>query len=113
VAGVAAGVLAQVILVVALGAVPLAGWLDARGDRPLPLARRVDARLHALGDLALLRRLRKDRRAVLRADVVALAIERGRVVELEEPVLEQLLIAQHRWVEGHADRLGVPRLAVV
>ena len=57
--------------------------------------------------------LRKDRGAVLGPDVVALAVERGRVVQLEEPVLEQVLVAQHRRVERHPDRLGVTRLAVV
>ena len=58
-------------------------------------------------------RLREDRRAVLRADVVALTVERGRVVQLEEPLLEQVFVAEHRRVERHADRLGVTRLAVV
>src|SRR4051812_48929537 len=81
-AGVSTWILAQVVLVVALGTVPLGGRLDARGDRPLPLPARVYSRYHALRRALLLRRLRKDRGPVLRPDVVALAVQRGRVVQL-------------------------------
>src|SRR4051812_2587333 len=82
VTGVTARVLAQIVLMVRLGAVPGARWLDARRDGPLPLARRIDARLHALRGRPLFGALRKDRRAVLRSDVVALAIERRGIVQL-------------------------------
>ena len=50
---------------------------------------------------------RVDRRAVLRADVVALTHALRRVVVLPEH-LEQVLVADHRRVEDHEDRLGVP-----
>src|SRR4051812_41287009 len=83
VAGVAARVALQVVLVLALGAVPRRRRLDGRRDRPRPRARRVHPRDHALGDRALLGRLREDRRAVLRPDVVPLAVARRRVVQLE------------------------------
>src|SRR5436190_20423447 len=111
--GVAAWILAQVVLVVGLGAVPGGGGLDGCRDRAAPLARGADARDDATCGLLLLGRLRKDRRAVLGADVVPLAVERGRIVQAEEPVLEQILVAQYRWVEGDAHRLGVAGLAVV
>src|SRR5688572_6139028 len=87
VAGVAAGILLEVVLVIFLGTVPRAGWLDGGGDRTRPLARRADARDDPLGRGLLLRGLRKDGRPVLRAHVVALAVERGRIVQPEEPVL--------------------------
>src|SRR5689334_15451928 len=63
-AGVTARILAQIILVVRLRAVPGGGRLDGGGDRARPLARPIHARAHALGDLLLLGRLREDRRAI-------------------------------------------------
>src|SRR5215207_2627967 len=87
-AGVPAGMLAQVVLVILLGAVPGRGGLDARGDRPVPAPRRADARDDAFRDCSLLLRLREDCRAVLRPHVVALAVERRGVVQAEEPALE-------------------------
>src|SRR5207247_6424820 len=113
VARVRSGVFSQVVLVVLLGAVPGGGRLYGRRERPLPLPGRLDARLHALGRDLLLWRLGKNRGPILRPHVVALAVERGRVVQLEEPFLQQIFVAEHRGIERHADRLGVPRLAVL
>src|SRR5262245_34633818 len=113
VAGVAAGVPDQVVLVVVLGAVPGRRGDDLGDDRLLPLAGLVDARLHRLGRLLLLLGGVEDRRPVLRPDVVALPLERGRVVHPEEPLLQQVLVAQLPAVEDHLHRLGVPGLAVV
>mgnify|MGYP006951239953 CR=1 FL=1 len=87
--GVAAGMLAQVVLVIGFGAVPGRGGLDRCGDGPPPLTGRVDSGLHRLGDPLLLGGLRKDRRAILGSHVVALAVERGRVVQPEEPLLSR------------------------
>src|SRR5688572_17865785 len=112
-AGVPAGMLAQVVLVVILGTVPGGCGLDTRGDWPLPTPRRADTRDDAFRDGPLLFGLREDRRAVLRPRIVALAVERRGIVQAEEPALEQLLEAEHRRVEGHADRLGVAGFAVV
>src|SRR6516225_10809661 len=91
-----ARMLLQIILVIPLGAVPRGRGLDRRRDRPLPGSGRRDARDHALRRRLLLGALREDRRAVLRADVVALAVERGGIVQLEEPFLEEILVAEHR-----------------
>ena len=73
----------------------------------LPLARLVDPGLHRLGDLPLLGGGHEDRRAVLRADVVPLAVARGRVVHAEEPLLEQVGVRQLLRIEHDAHRLGV------
>jgi hypothetical protein len=43
--------------------------------------------------------LRKDGRSVLRPDIVALAIAGGRVVQPEEPPLEQILVAEDGRIE--------------
>src|SRR5215470_1277487 len=48
----------------------------------------------------------EDRRAVLAAEIEALAVASGRVVDLPER-LEQFRVADLRWVEPHLDRLGV------
>src|SRR3982751_3429784 len=82
VTAVAARVLAQVILVVVLRAVPSRNGLDARGDRPGPGPGRLYARAHDLGSRLLLRALRKDRRTILGPCVVALTIESRRIVQL-------------------------------
>jgi hypothetical protein len=34
-------------------------------------------------------------------------------VQAEEPAFEEFLEGEYRWVEGHADGLGVPGFAVV
>src|SRR5690349_4132864 len=74
VAGVPAGVLLQLLLVVVLRIPELAGGDDLGHDLPLPLARALDLGLHLLGDLPLLVVVVEDRRAILRADVVVLAV---------------------------------------
>src|ERR1700733_13347564 len=48
----------------------------------------------------------EDRRAVLAAEIEALAVAGGRIVDLPER-LEQLLVADLARVEPHLDRLGV------
>lgn len=52
-----------------------------------------------LGRRLLLGRLWENRRAILCPDVVPLAVECRRVVQLEEPFLEQILVADYEWVE--------------
>ena len=105
--------LAKVVLVIILSAVPRRGWLDARSDWTFPTSRRVDTRDDTFRDLPLLLSLRKYRRAVLRSDVVALAVERRRIMKPEEPALQQFLETENRRVESHADRFRVSGLAVV
>src|SRR4051794_22187064 len=101
--------LVQVLLVVVLGVVELAERDDLGADlavagRAQPLLEQVAAGLR--GRL-LLRALGVDRRAVLGADVVALAHALGRVVLLPE-LLEQALVGDDGRVEHHQHDLGVP-----
>src|SRR5207248_10870102 len=93
VAGVAAGVLLQVLLVVILGGPEGAGGDDLGDDLALPFAGAGDLVLDAFGGLSLLVVVVEDRGAVLRADVVTLAVEGRRVVHAEG-VAEELLVAQ-------------------
>ncbi len=81
---------------ISLGVVPGRGRLDRRRDRTLPAPRCVDARDDRRRRRFLLRRLREDCRAILRPDVVPLAIERRGIVQPEEPALEQFLVGEAR-----------------
>jgi hypothetical protein len=99
--------------VVFLGAGEGAGVRDLGDHRMLPLAGLVDPVLDLLGDLALLGRGDEDGRAVLGADVVALAVQGGGVVHAEEPLLQQVGVGQPARVEQDLHRLGVPGVAVV
>ena len=107
VAGVTSGLLAQIVLMVVLGTVPGRGWLDCRGDGPTPPPGAIHASLHSLGCFLLLSRLGKNGGAVLRSLVVALTIERRWIVQLEEPLLEQVFIADYGRVERDPYCLGV------
>src|SRR5687767_15486464 len=110
---VSTGIVAQIILVIRLGGVPLRCRFDGGRNSAFPTSRRVDARSHTLRSGFLLWCLGEDRRAILRTDVVPLPVERGRVVQLEEPPLEQLLVAEYCRVEHHTNSFSVPRFAIV
>src|SRR4029453_4657426 len=81
-------------------------------DRSWPKTRRLDIGDGVLGDPALLLVRVEDRRAIARPDVVSLAVQRRRVVDLEEE-LEQLPVGDPLRVEDDLDRFGVrPVIAV-
>ena len=106
---VAVRVLAQVVLVVVLGCVEAVEGLDLRDDglgvaRLLAAQRRLDG-----GQVGLV--LPVDAAAVLRARVVALAVQARGVHDLEEAV-EQHVGGQDAPVVGHGHRLGVARVPV-
>jgi hypothetical protein len=81
---------------------------DLRG----PAARGVDVGDRLLGDAALLLIETEDCRAIARPDVVALTVQRGRVVDLEEE-LEQLAVRGLLGIEDDLDRLRVPVMFAV
>jgi len=84
VTGVAAGVLLQIVLMVPFCRIE-SGSRNNLGDHlGRPLTRAIHLGLHALRYPALFVAVVEDRRAVLRASVVALAIGRGRVVQSKE-----------------------------
>jgi hypothetical protein len=91
VAGVAVRVAQQVVLVLRLGLPERTGRGDLGDDLARPQPGRLDVGDGGLGDPALVLIEVEDRRAVARADVVALAVRCRRVVDLEEE-LEQLAV---------------------
>jgi hypothetical protein len=110
---ISAGVLRQVLLVIALGVVEgrQAGQRrDVRGDPPVSrrgqaLAIRFGRRAHEIG---LLRAEGENRRTVLGAAVVALTHALGRIVVLPE-VPEDARVVDHRGIEYDEHGFGMSR----
>src|SRR5215471_21861477 len=104
--GCAGGVatLFEVALVVLLGPVERRCGSDLRDD--LPLARLLLGIARYDRGFLLASVMVEDRRAVLAAEIEALAVAGGRIVDPPER-LEQLLVADLGRVEPHLDRLGV------
>src|ERR1043165_6455674 len=93
----------QVILVIPLGRPESRAVDDLRRDRARPLLlRALDGLLRRL---ALLLVMDEDRRAVLRADVVALPVRRRRVVQAEEEI-EDVVVRDLRRIEHDLAALG-------
>src|ERR1700730_16073901 len=91
-AGVSAGIALQVVLVLGLRLPEGAGRGNFGHDLARPQAGGVDIGDGILGDPLLLGRRIEYRRAIARSDVVALAVQRRRIVNLEEE-LQQLAVA--------------------
>ncbi len=112
-AGVAARVFDEVLLMVAFCGIPDGGGGDLGDHRASPLAGGVDSGFDSLGRLFLSFVEGEDGGAVLAAYVITLTVQRGGVVHAEEPLLEQLFERQDLGIEDDFDRLGMARLAVV
>src|SRR5215831_20246896 len=95
----------EVALVVLLGPVERGCGGDLRDD--LPLARLLLGIARCDRGFLLARVMVEDRRAVLAAEIEALAVAGGRIVDPPEH-LKQLRVADLGRVEPHLDRLGVP-----
>ena len=105
------GVLGKVVLVVGLGRAVVRERLHLGGDgraKQLVLRHLAD---HGVGDLAVLGVVVVDAAAVLRAHVVALAVEGGRVVGVEED-FQNFFQADFVGVEREAHHLGVAGVAL-
>jgi hypothetical protein len=100
-------VLRRVPLVVLLGHVERRQRLQRRHDRPGEDAGPVDLVDVRLGDPLLVGVGVEDRRAVLRPDIRALAVQGGRVVGHREEQLQDLAVADRARVESDLDGLGV------
>ena len=112
VAGVAVGILLQVVLVLGLGLPERPGRRDLGDHLARPQAGGLDVGDRVLGDPPLLVAGVEDRRPVAGADVVALPVERGRVVDLEEE-LQQVPVGDLLRVEDDLDGLGVGAVVAV
>src|SRR5215475_457703 len=112
VAGIAVGVLFQVVLVLGLGLPEGPRGLN-RGDHlARPQAGGVDVGDCVLGDLPLRVAGVEDGRPVAGPEVVALPVERGGVVDLEEE-LEQVPVGDLLRIEDDLDGLGVGAMVAV
>jgi hypothetical protein len=100
------GVFLQVVLILVLSLPEPAGGLDLGDDLAGPQAGRVGIGDRVLGDLLLLIAGLKDRGAVIGADVVHLAVDRRRIVDLKEE-LEDVAERGLLRVEDDLDRLRV------
>src|SRR5271166_4135956 len=105
---IAAGVLGEILLVVAFGEVERTRFGDLGSDRPVTSGgQRLSVSLRRTArSCELLGGGRVDRRTVLRSDVIALAHALGRVMILPED-LEQILVGDFGWVVGDEHDLGV------
>src|SRR3954468_15012613 len=112
VAGVPPRIALEVVLVLGLGLPERDRLADLGHHFAGPQARGVDVGDRVLGDLALLVARQEDLGAVAGADVVALAVLRRRVVDLEEE-LEDVSVGDALGVEDDLDRLGVTRMVPV
>src|SRR5690606_6314038 len=112
VAGVAVGVGGQVVLVLRLRLPEGTFGLDRGDGFAWPETGGIHIGDGLARDLLLLRAEREDRRAVAGTDVVALAVEGGRVVDLEE---ERQDVAERRRcrIEDDLERLGVTGVIAV
>src|SRR5204863_9965240 len=111
-AGVAVGVLLEVVLMLGLGLPERARRGDFRHDLPGPAPPRLDLGNRLLGDAALFLVAVEDRRAVARPEVVALPVERRRIVDAEEE-LEHVAVRGALRVEDDLDRLRMAAMASV
>src|SRR5580692_5065598 len=106
VAGVAVGKMLQIVLMIGLGFPERSGRRDFGHDFPRPQSGGIDIGDRVFGDALLLLACIEDSGAIARSDIVALAVARAGIVDLEEK-LQNSAIADLRRVEGDFDRLGM------
>src|SRR5712692_959807 len=92
---------------VALGGIEGLEGFDFRDYGPGVNLRRVELRDVGLSDALLLRAGVEDGRAVLRAGIRTLAIPLRGIVRDGEKNLQELAVAELRWIIGDADGFGV------
>src|SRR5690348_3501703 len=112
VAGVAVGIALEVVLVLGFGFPEVAGRHDLGHHLARPQARCFHVGNGVFGDALLFFGRVENRRPVTGADVVALAIAGGRVVDLEEK-FQQLAIAGELRIEDDLDGLGVRAMVAI
>ena len=106
VAGVAARPLLQIILVIGLGLPELADRLDLGHHFAIPQPRGIHIGDRILGDALLLLVDIIDARPVGEPTIIALAVQRRRIVDLEEE-FQDVPVARHCRVEDNLDPLGM------
>src|SRR6266704_6026930 len=110
VASITAGMFHQILLVVFLRRIEFRCRRNFRRDWPIEFAGFVPPSLHAFGDLFLLFAGVENRRAILRAHVVVLPVQRGGIVHPKE-IIQQGLVTEPGGIEFHLNRLGMASAA--
>src|SRR6185312_2619846 len=111
-AGVAAWVVLEVVLMLGLGLPEVAGRRQFGHHLARPQAGGIHVGDGVLGHLLLLAAGMEDGRAIARAAVVALAVRGARIVDLEEE-LQQPAVADSLRIEDDFDRLGMGAVVAV
>src|SRR5215510_3671732 len=106
VTGVTSGVALQIILVLGFGFPEIAGGRDLGYDLSRPKTGGIDVGDRILSDALLFLARVEDRRAIACPDVIALAVSRGWIVNLEKE-FQQPAVAYLRGVEDNFDRFGM------
>src|SRR5438045_3116338 len=101
--------LLQIFLVILLRPPERSRGRDLRRHRPPQFPARLQRRLRLLRRRFLLRRMKENRRPVLRPIVRPLPIHLRRIMHLPERI-QQFLVADLLRIESHPHHLGVPRL---
>ena len=99
----------QIALVIFFRAPELWSGLDLRHDQSIKSAAFADLLLRLFGRGFLFRRMIKNHRAILRAHIGTLSIQRRRIVVRPENV-EDLIVSYFRRIEFHLNNLGVAGL---
>src|SRR3954452_8492743 len=102
----------EIILVLGLGFPEIADASDFGHRLAGPYSGGVDVGDRVLGNLLLLVVHIEDRRTIACPDIITLAVERGRIVDLEEE-LQQPAIADLSGIEDDFDRFGVTAMVAV
>src|SRR6185312_5515443 len=111
-AGVAVRIALEIVLMLGLRLPEIAGGRNFGGRLAGPKPGRIDVGDGVAGHALLLGAGIENRRAITHADIVALAVARRRIVDLEEE-LEQLPVAQEPRVEDDLDRFGVGAVVAI
>src|SRR5215469_12822860 len=106
VAGVTVGITLEIILMLRLGFPELASGRDLCHHLAGPQPRRLDVGDRVVGNPLLLIAGIKNRRTIARAPIIALTVERGGIVDLEEE-LQHGPEARLCGIEDDLDRLGM------
>src|SRR5215216_6005535 len=102
----------EVVLMLRLGFPEIAGWSDFGDHLARPKPRSIDVGDRVFGNPLLFFAGVEDRRAVARADVVALAVPGRWIMDLEEK-FENPPIADRGRIEDNLDRFRVGAVIVV
>ena len=111
-AGIAAGIFNQIILVILLRRPKLRGFGNLRDDRIFPSFRIINYFNHFLRNFFLFIVLIKNRRTVRSANVIPLLIHSSRIMDAKKEI-QNFFVSNFRWIKFNLQRLGVARMVFI